>query len=203
MDQSKKIIAVFDFDGTLTLGDSLPHFFIFLNGRLRTALKFTLLLPYLIGFVLGMSSRQKTKERILQSFLKGLPQNFIEKKGIEFAESNLNRLLRKEAMQKLRWHQSQGHCCLLISANLNLYLHHWAKINGFQHAISSECEVSSEGILTGRLQGKNCWGMEKVRRLNQLLGSSDHIIYAYGDSEGDRELLAHAHYPFYRRFNHE
>jgi hypothetical protein len=50
--------------------------------------------------------------------------------------------------------------------------------------------------LTGRLLGKNCYGPEKVQRLKTLLGSlEDYVIYTYGDSKGDRELLAIAQYP--------
>ena len=45
--------------------------------------------------------------------------------------------------------------------------------------------------------GKNCWGTEKVRRLQELVGSKEgYVLYAYGDTRGDRELLEYADHPF-------
>jgi phosphoserine phosphatase len=45
---------------------------------------------------------------------------------------------------------------------------------------------------TGDLEGGNCRGPEKARRLARWLdGSAAHVV-AYGDSAGDRELLAAA-----------
>ncbi|MBK6744559.1 MAG: hypothetical protein IPG66_16985 [Hydrogenophilales bacterium] len=47
--------------------------------------------------------------------------------------------------------------------------------------------------VTGHLQGGNCHGAEKVNRIIKLLDGQDvcHIT-AYGDSAGDREMLAYA-----------
>jgi phosphatidylglycerophosphatase C len=48
------------------------------------------------------------------------------------------------------------------------------------------------------LDGVNCRAGEKVRRLEQWLADSDLMdatVWAYGDSAGDRELLARADHP--------
>ncbi|WP_233464857.1 haloacid dehalogenase-like hydrolase [Paraburkholderia madseniana] len=43
----------------------------------------------------------------------------------------------------------------------------------------------------GRLPSPNCWGPEKVRRLQRRFGDSQpRVLYVYGDSRGDREMLA-------------
>ena len=64
-------------------------------------------------------------------------------------------------------------------------------------------------VLTGRFSTPNCYGLEKVRRLKEYLRNTDSVkaplpfgeaergcrdsaIIAYGDSRGDRELLAWA-----------
>src|ERR1700736_289085 len=58
-----------------------------------------------------------------------------------------------------------------------------------------------DGIFDGRLIGINCRGAEKVARLEKLIGGFDgHQIFAYGDSDGDREMLRVADFPFYRPF---
>ena len=58
-------------------------------------------------------------------------------------------------------------------------------------------------LVTGRLDGPNCRGPEKLRRLHEWLRGeelSDRAeIWAYGDSAGDRELLAGASRSFFVR----
>ena len=55
--------------------------------------------------------------------------------------------------------------------------------------------VDADGILTGRLEGGNVRGPEKVRRVQEWLGAGPVELWAYGDSGGDRELLALADHP--------
>src|ERR1700737_4297946 len=57
-----------------------------------------------------------------------------------------------------------------------------------------------DGIFDGRLIGINCRGAEKVARLEKLIGGFDgHQIFAYGDSDGDREMLR---WPIFRFTGH-
>ena len=66
--------------------------------------------------------------------------------------------------------------------------------------LATQMEVL-DGSLTGRLQGKNCYGPEKVRRINEVVDKSDYdITFAYGDSRGDLEMLKMSDKPCYRRF---
>ena len=76
----------------------------------------------------------------------------------------------------------------------------WAVENGFQEVCGSKLEIIKER-LTGRLVGKNCWGPEKVARLEACVGALSSVcLYAYGDTRGDRELLAAATYSNFRAF---
>ena len=118
-----------------------------------------------------------------------------------FAEQKIPNLLRTEAFHCLRWHQSQRHKTILVSASLEAYLVPWAKKMGFDYVIGTKLE-SQSGILTGRIHGKNCYGQEKVDRLRAVLGDlSKYSIYAYGDSRGDKELLDIASFAYYRKFH--
>jgi HAD superfamily hydrolase (TIGR01490 family) len=116
--------------------------------------------------------------------------------GQAFARKRIPALIRPKRLKILQNHLDQGHRCILISASIELYTHPWAEAAGFSNALTSQLEVDNEGKITGKLKGKNCRGPEKVRRLEELLGpKSDYILYAYGDSAGDRQLLEVADHP--------
>ena len=59
-----------------------------------------------------------------------------------------------------------------------------------------------DGKVTGRFLTANCYGPEKVRRVQALLsGARDHYhITAYGDSRGDKEMLQYADERHYKPF---
>lgn len=196
------IVAAFDFDGTLTDRDSLVPLLVYWQGALKTYAKLATLTPAFIGFLLNQDLRQHVKEQILTHFFGGLPLSQLQEIGESYAQQALNCFIKPEALKRLKWHQEQGHYCVLVSASIDTYLVPWAKAHGFQHVIASRLEVTPDGYVTGKLKGLNCWGPEKVRRLEELLGSKkNYFLYAYGDSRGDQELLALADRPYYRRFN--
>lgn len=198
MDQ-KKIVAAFDFDGTLTYCDSLLLFLFHVVGFWRGIIYLVILIPSFLSYLRGGSSRRELKEKIITKTLCGMPIEVLEEQGKEYASGFfLKAILRTSTIERLQWHQSQGHCCLLISANLELYLAPWAKKLGFSDCLATRLEVDSYGFITGKLQGENCRGKEKTRRLEELLGQkSSYTLYAYGDSDGDRELLTYADHPFW------
>lgn len=197
---SKPVIAAFDFDGTLTHRDSLLPFLHFANGTLATLKNIFLETPHLVLYTLGYLGRQTLKEAFLTRFLGGRNQQEIQSLAEQFAKQILPKMVRPKGLERIQWHNNQGHRCILISANLDIYLKPWSRMNGFHDTIASLVDFSDEGLVTGRLMGLNCRGPEKVHRLTELLGSRDkYILYAYGDSEGDRELLNIADYPFYKR----
>lgn len=189
--------AAFDFDGTLTKRDSLLQF-LFFTHRWRAIPKLFRLTPFFLGFLLRITTRQKTKERVLKAFYGGMDMSQFQEFGKAFALGPLRSKILRKGEEALKWHQEQGHTLVLISASINTYLHPLAKHLGFDHAITSEVEVS-QGVCTGQLKGKNCWGPEKVRRLKEILPENVHL-YAYGDSRGDKELLELADEAHFRKF---
>ncbi|MBA3722234.1 MAG: HAD-IB family hydrolase [Parachlamydiaceae bacterium] len=199
---TKKTIAVFDFDKTITTRDSLVPFLVYLRGSFQAICKFTILSPYFIGFIFGIISRQRTKERVLESFCKGMSISELRDFGNVFARHELNGYVRPEAIERIKWHQNQGHQTILVSASLNFYLIPWAEMNGFNDSITSIIAIAGDGKVTGKLQGKNCWGPEKKRRLIELVGPKEnYTLYVYGDSKGDADILEMADYPFYRKLS--
>src|SRR5437660_1371964 len=122
-----KIVAAFDFDGTLTYRDTLLPFLVFNVGWRATITKLISVSPSLVRYVLGKMTRQEVKEDVIAAFFKGLPLDHLRHKGEEFAHTKLDALTIPDGIQRLRWHQKAGHHTILISANLEAYLKPWAK----------------------------------------------------------------------------
>jgi len=199
MSQQKPVVAAFDFDGTLTTRDTLFPFLLHISNKTEFLLKAMRSMPTLIAYAFRFVPNYVAKERVLVIFLAGYSVSELQVLGKSFAENILPRLMRGPAMQRLYWHQSQGHRCVLISASLDVYLTPWAGSNGVTDVLCTTLDVEKNGVVTGRLGSKNCYGSEKQRRLEDLLGDrSKYYVYAYGDSRGDRELLESADVSFYR-----
>lgn len=199
--KSLKILAAFDFDHTLIDRDSLLPFLIQFRGFKRSIWLLLLLIPSFLKYALRFLSRQEVKERILKKFLEGVSYEELQKKGEEYAKHTCDDFLKKEAYRKFLWHQSEGHHCVIVSASPEFYLIPWGKKHRFDNVLASRLQINSKGQVTGLLEGKNCWGEEKVRRLLQEypLGTWKEL-YVYGDSLGDKPLLQMADHPFYRAF---
>jgi phosphatidylglycerophosphatase C len=196
----KKIIAAFDFDGTITYRDSFFPFVAYCVGWPRTAAGLVLLLPVWIRFALRQIDRQQTKEAMLTHFFGGWAHATLLSFAGRFANEKLPGLVKPDALRRIRWHKEQGHRLILVSASPETYLIPWAELHAFDDVVCSRLGLEN-GQVTGKLQGKNCRREEKVRRLQEVLGDrSECEIYAYGDSRGDKELLEFADHPFYRRY---
>jgi phosphatidylglycerophosphatase C len=194
------IIAAFDFDGTISYRDSLLPFFIFTHGYVKSIINFLICLPVLLGYLIGLKTRQDVKERLLKQFYQGYLLSDLQKLGQEYVAYGIK--VKPEAMERLRWHQQQGHRCLIVSASIDTYLEAWGVKMGISNVLCSRVGTDSNGRITGKLAGPNCRGEEKVVRLENLLGPKEHyILYAYGDSAGDSQMLQLADFPFYRKFS--
>jgi len=145
-----------------------------------------------------LTDRHTAKEQLLRATLGGTPAALAENWAAQFVDAELPRLLRPEMLVRLAWHQAQGHRTVLVSASPSLYLRLWAQKMGFQAALCTELEIV-DGCYTGRLASRNCWGPEKVRRLDAWWQQDVPAkLYAYGDSRGDAEMLARADVAWYR-----
>lgn len=183
--------AFFDFDGTLTTGDSFMPFLKALVGQKNYYLKIILLMPTLMGYLLGWVKNDVAKVKVLSAFLKNKTVNEIEL----FAQQH-SFDLRPEGMKALRDCQQSGYICILVSASPALFLRAWAKQNGFQTVIATELETIN-GQFTGLLAGENCFGMEKVKRIETLFGKNCwKNSVAYSDSKADLPMLNQAESAF-------
>ncbi len=197
----KPIIAAFDFDGTITTKDMLLPFLWQLQTYPKNIFSSIKLIPLLFAYKLKLINNHNAKQKLLKQFIHDFSLNDLEHIAENFAKIKIPPYIRPEALERIRWHQAQKHQCILISAGLEIYLKPWAESIGFDQVIATQLE-SEDKIIHGKIKGQNCFGPEKVRRLlNQVGPRESFILYAYGDSRGDRELLATADYGFYQRMS--
>lgn len=183
--------VAFDFDGTLTRSDTLMPFLREVIGGARLARSLVLEAPWLAGYVVGVVPNDVAKQRLLARTLRGRAREQLEARGAAFARDHIPGMQRPDTMQRLCAHKEAGHRCVLVTASLTLYTRPWGLAQGFEAVIGSELDFDDQGHATGRLRGANCYGAEKERRLRALLGPAP-LWVAYGDSRGDREMLAMA-----------
>lgn len=191
--KEKRVIAAFDFDGTITTKDTLFDFIDFCFGKTRLFIGLLWLSPMLMLYKIGLVKNYKAKEIFLSHFFKGVSVAEFNDKGSLYSK-RIDQISRYDVMEKMNWHLSNGHTVLIISASVKNWILPWANKKGIADVLSTEIE-EKEGRFTGKLFSKNCYGIEKVRRFQELYPKrEDYILYAYGDSRGDDELLAFADY---------
>lgn len=192
MTEQARTIAAFDLDGTITRSDTLIPFLRRSAGTARTARALLALSLRITRSMAGMGSRDTAKEHLLRRLLAGQPVSALEEVAESFADHVVAERLREEALERIEFHRAAGHELVVVSASPELYVAPVARRLGFAAALGTRLEVGPDGRLTGRLVGRNCRGPEKVLRLREWLGDETPAIVAYGDSRGDRELLAFA-----------
>ena len=192
---ARRTMAVFDFDGTLTRSDSFVRFLSLVLIEYKTRLASCWGLPLdVTRHLLGWRDNTWLKQRFMNRILRGLNDNDLAPITLRLRDELLHRGFRPKAIAELRRHTALGHRTVLLSASLDIYLGPIASHLGFSDCVCTVAEREGNGILTGRLHGANCYGVEKVRRLTELIGRERELwhVVAYGDSAADLALLATA-----------
>ena len=193
-------IAAFDFDGTLTTRDSLFRFISWRRGRAEVVLDLIRTLPLLALYGARLVDNERHKMAMFAKAFRDMPGDAFERWAHDFAREEVPGMIRAEALQRVRFHQERGDRVLIISASPTDWIVPWAASEGITEVIGNPAEVS-DGRVTGRLAGANCYGPEKVHRLFALHPERErYTLFAYGDGRGDRDLLAAADHAYYRRF---
>ena len=183
-----KQVFVFDFDGTLTTRDTLIAFIRYACGTPRFLFGFLLHDPLLVLMKLRLYSNGKAKQKVFAHFFKGMSIDEFDALCQDFAHTHRH-LLRPSTVRQLEQALSEGSEVLIVSASIDNWVQPFfpeVKVLGTQIEV-----INSR--LTGRFLTPNCYGQEKVQRILALYPDrSSYYLTAYGDSRGDRELLAFA-----------
>ena len=222
--QKEKVYA-FDFDGTLTTRDTFLAFIRHARGSLAFLWGMLLHSPWLVLMKLGLYPNWKAKQRVFAHFFKGMTIDDFNQQCWFFAYDKRS-LIRPKAIEALRQAQAEGARVLIVSASVENCVGRCIEAalatapqqpsTNTQHPSTSPPKQGAWGVLylctqievdgehlTGRLLGKNCYGAEKVNRIQEALPQREgYELIAFGDSRGDKEMLDYAderHYKPFRR----
>ncbi len=203
-------VHLFDFDGTLTTADTLLAFVAFARGRgalVGGLLRFS---PLLVLMKLRLYANYRVKQKFFSHYFKGMTLERFDTLCRDFAASHRH-LLRPEGIGTLDRALRQGCLVLVVSASVDNWVapffDSWLSRQPHDaprlQVLGTQVEVA-DGKLTGRFLTPNCYGAEKVNRVKAVLTRprAEYDIDAYGDSRGDKEMLAYADRAHYQPFRH-
>lgn len=192
-------IVAFDFDGTLTVRDSFRGFLRWRAGAFEYYLGLLRLVPAALAYIFHRN-RGRLKAAMIRIYLSGLPRDVLEKEAAEYAALAAPLLLRPDALKAWRRHRNDGCRMVIVTASPDLLVWPFARGLGADLLLGTRLKLDVGDRIAGPLIGKNCRGPEKVSRLREAFGDDVSLLAAYGDTDGDREMLELADDRFMRLF---
>src|SRR4051812_36341838 len=117
----------------------------------------------------------------------------------DFSKEVLPSLIRSKAMNEIIKLKEIGAEVVIVSASPENWLLQWCNKVGVK-CIATKLVITKNKI-TGKIEGLNCHGDEKVRRIKESYHLPSYAsVYCYGDTPGDRPMLALANITFYKPF---
>lgn len=193
------VIAFFDFDGTVTIKDTFLEFIKYSNGQWGFYSGFALHAPVLIAYKLKLISNQRAKEIMMRYYFGKMPLEDFNALCERFNREIMPGLIRKKALKEINKFKASGAEVVIVSASPENWIINWSISLGVK-LIATKMTVANNR-LTGRINGRNCYGEEKVRRIREIFDvSSFSSVYCYGDTPGDKPMLALGNFRFYKPF---
>ena len=215
-----KKIFVFDFDGTLTHTDTLLAFIRFACGPVRMCMGFALYAPLLVLMKLKLYPNYKAKQKVFAHFFRGMTLTRFDALCTAFAQQS-EHLLRPAARSFINTVRPEAYAMAIVSASIDNWVRPFAEMylqsdNAQDKSqgnvqdnkpalpiivLGTKVEVDAAGCLTGRFATPNCYGPEKVRRIEAVWPHREQYdVSAFGDSSGDKEMLAYADQGYFKPF---
>ncbi len=183
------IAAIFDVDGTLIAGASLEVRFVkylWRYGELRVSDIARQAAGAFRIACAGQSIRRANK-----AYLCGKNLAHYRRLAADFFDQRIKNNLLPRAIERVQWHQQQGHSVALVSGSLDFLLEPLAQYLNAPIFIGTKIE-SDENILQGKIAGTQPYSKAKVTAftaLNQFRNFDLTRSFAYGNHFSDRHLL--------------
>ena len=185
-------MAVFDLDRTITRCPTFVPFFWFVaKRRPRRLIHLGPILLAAAAYGLGFISRKRLKEFFLRGILRGAARPEVEAWAESFVARRMASWVRPGARRAIERHKASGDYLVLASASFDLYVERFGAQFGFDSVVATKAEWDGAERISGRIDGENCYGAEKLRRLEDVLQGvrGCRVVLAYSDSHVDLPML--------------
>ncbi|WP_142414776.1 HAD-IB family hydrolase [Hathewaya massiliensis] len=186
-------LAIFDVDFTLTSKETLVQFYKFM---IKKNPKFIVYIPRAIfsglTYILKINDEKRTKEIFIR-FIRGIKEEDMEATVKEFYNEVLSKIIYSDSINMIKKLKKEGCKIILISASPEFYLNSLYNIKEVDKIIGSTIRAK-EGIYENRMEGENCKGEEKIKRLMAYLKENNIEVdfknsYMFSDSLSDLPLF--------------
>lgn len=186
-------LAIFDIDFTLTKKETSIELYKYM---LRKDPKLIKHLPkHLITLLLyGIKfyDEKKSKEAFLR-FMDGVEEKEVQRIVKDFYREKLSTIIYEDAIKMIKKLKNEGYKIYLISASGEFYLNELYNIKEVDKIIGTRFKVEN-GVFKSLMEGANCKGEEKIKRLMEELKKDNVEVdfkssYMFSDSLADLPLL--------------
>lgn len=196
-------VYVFDFDGTLTRRDTLIAFIRHACGWSGLLWGLLLCCPWIGLMKMGLYPNWKAKQRLFAHCFGGWSLQRFDEACRHFAHHHAS-LLRPKGIVCMQEALRRGVHVAVVSASIDNWVapffDNMAEGSNRPLVLGTRIEVT-DGHLTGRFLGANCYGIEKVHRIAEAFPDrKNYHLTAFGDSRGDKEMIDYADQGFYKPF---
>lgn len=183
-------LVLFDFDGTITTKDSFLKFLKFSASPNLFYLKLLLAFPYYFMYMLGIYDEKKSKEKILNVFIKNKSKEELIRMGNLFIDKLIKTKIVKPQFIDLIEEYKREKCEIaIVSASFDIWICPFCEKFNLV-AICTKLKYDKSNIFIGEIEGKNCKGIEKKLKILNTFDLTKYAeIIAYGDSVGDNEMM--------------
>lgn len=186
---NKTAVALFDIDKTIISRDSMfslmQYTFKYHPNTRKGTLKFV---RHGIKYVLKQVNTKAVKEAAFACI-----NELTEGELKTFYTKEISKYFYKDALEKIKELKKQGYIVLLITASPECYMKYFAELEGVDDVIGTILESRGNKFMN-TIQGENCKGIEKVKRIQQWLDKRQIEIdyensYAFSDSMSDLPMF--------------
>lgn len=197
-------LGIFDVDFTITKKETLMQFFKYMVYKDKSNIRF---LPRAIFsgimYSIGIYDEKKVKETFLK-FIDGVDEKKLTKIVKDFYRDVLKNILYDDAIKMMRDLKKEGYKIYLISASPEFYLNEFYEYKEVDKIIGTKFKFK-DGKFLRKMDGHNCKGAEKVKRLMEELKKDNIEVdfknsYMFSDSLSDKPLLDLVGHPYLINF---
>ena len=143
-------------------------------------------------YILKIYDEKKVKESFLK-FIENMSEEDLDKFTKRFYDNRFKNILYNDSLKMMKKLKAEGYKIYLISASPEFYLKHLYEIKEVDKIIGTKFYIN-DGKFSRRMDGLNCKGEEKVKRLKGFLKEEKIDVdfkesYMFSDSLSDKPLL--------------